>query len=90
MAQESGTKIWQALSNEAASAIEKAGHAVVAVQGRRRIPSSGVHWREGIVVTANHALERDEEITVTLRRTQTSSSNAGRARSQHGSRDFED
>ncbi len=66
MAQESGTKIWQTLSNEAASAIEKAGQAVVAVQGRRRIPSSGVHWREGIIVTANHALERDEEITVTL------------------------
>ena len=60
----SGT--WRTLSKEAASAIEKAGRSVVAVHGRRRIPSSGVHWRAGIVVTANHALERDGEITVTL------------------------
>ncbi|MGH7936633.1 MAG: S1C family serine protease, partial [Chthoniobacterales bacterium] len=66
MAQESGTKMWQSLSNEAAKAIEIAARSVVAVHGRRRIPSSGVHWREGIIVTANHALERDEEITVTL------------------------
>jgi len=60
----SGT--WRALSSEFAGAIEKAGRAVVAVHGRRRIPSSGVHWRPGILVTADHALERDEEITVTL------------------------
>ena len=60
----SGT--WRALSNESASAIEKAACAVVAVHARRRIPSSGVHWRPGIVVTADHTLERDEEITVTL------------------------
>jgi S1-C subfamily serine protease len=57
---------WRALSHESASAIEKAGSAVVAVHARRRIPSSGVHWRRGIVVTADHTLERDEEITVTL------------------------
>ncbi len=60
----SGT--WRALSNESASAIEKAGRAVVAVHARRRIPASGVHWRPGIVVTADHTLERDEEITITL------------------------
>lgn len=61
-----GVGVWRALSNEAATAIEKAARSVVAIHGRRRIPSSGVYWREGIVVTANHALERDEEITVTL------------------------
>jgi S1-C subfamily serine protease len=57
---------WRALSSESANAIEKVGYAVVAVHGRRRIPASGVHWRSGIVVTADHTLERDEEITVTL------------------------
>ena len=57
---------WQALSNESAAAIEKAGRSVVAVHARRRIPTSGVHWRPGIVVTADHALERDDEIAVTL------------------------
>ena len=62
----SGSGVWRGLSNEAAAAIEKAGPSVVAIHGRRRIPSSGVYWREGIEVTANHALEHDEEITVTL------------------------
>jgi serine protease DegQ len=58
--------VWQALSRESAAAIEKAGRAVVAVHARRRIPASGVHWRPGIVVTAEHTLERDDEIAVTL------------------------
>jgi S1-C subfamily serine protease len=57
---------WSALSDQAAAAVEKAGRSVVAVHGRRRIPSSGIYWRDGIVVTANQALERDDEIAVTL------------------------
>lgn len=54
------------LSNDLAGAVERAGSAVVAVNGRHRVPSSGIHWRQGIVVTADHTVERDEEITVTL------------------------
>ncbi|HEY6293423.1 MAG TPA: S1C family serine protease [Terriglobia bacterium] len=57
---------WRALSDESASAIGKVGPAVVAVHARGRIPSSGVHWKPGIVVTADHSVERDEEITLTL------------------------
>jgi len=55
-----------ALSNDLAAAAERAGRAVVAVHGRQHRPSSGVIWRPGVVVTAEHALKRDEEITVTL------------------------
>lgn len=55
-----------ALSHELAEAVERAGRAVVAVNARQRMPSSGVHWREGVVVTADHTVKRDEEITVTL------------------------
>ncbi|HXJ91552.1 MAG TPA: S1C family serine protease [Terriglobia bacterium] len=67
MQQEStGATTWAALSSESASVIERVSRAVVAVHGRRRIPSSGVHWRPGIVVTSSEALQRDEEITVTL------------------------
>ncbi len=55
-----------ALSRESATVIEKVSRAVVAVHGRRRIPSSGVHWRSGVVVTSSEAVQRDEEITVTL------------------------
>jgi S1-C subfamily serine protease len=55
-----------ALSNDMAGAVEAAGRSVVAVHGRPRIPSSGVHWRQGVIVTADHTLRRDEEISVTL------------------------
>lgn len=55
-----------ALSNELAVAVERAGHAVVAVHARPRFSSSGVLWRPGIVVTAEHTIRREEEITVTL------------------------
>lgn len=55
-----------AFSNNLADAVEKAGRAVVAVNARHRIPSSGVHWRSGIIVTADHTVRRDEEITVRL------------------------
>src|SRR6202042_1161127 len=65
MAQES-TSTWRALSDETASAVEKVAPAVVAVHGRRRIPSSGVHWKPGIIVTADHSIRRDDEIAITL------------------------
>jgi S1-C subfamily serine protease len=55
-----------ALSNNLADAVERVGRAVVAVNARQRIPSSGVHWRSGVIITADHTVRRDEEITVTL------------------------
>jgi len=55
-----------ALSNELAALAERAGPGVVAVHGRPRIPSSGILWRSGVVVTADHALRREEELRVTL------------------------
>jgi S1-C subfamily serine protease len=54
------------LSNGLAGAVEHAGRAVVAVNARPRLPSSGVHWRQGVIVTAEHTIKREEEITVTL------------------------
>jgi S1-C subfamily serine protease len=53
-------------SNDLANAVEHAGVSIVAVFGRTRVPSTGIHWRPGIVVTADHTLERDEGVTVTL------------------------
>src|SRR5579864_1693107 len=55
-----------ALSNDLASAAERASRAVVSVHGRQHVPSSGVLWQPNVVVTAEHTLKRDEEITVTL------------------------
>ncbi len=54
------------LSNDLAGAVERAGRSTVAVNARHRVPSSGVHWRQGVIVTADHTVERDEEITVIL------------------------
>jgi hypothetical protein len=51
------------LSNDLASAVEHAARSVVAVHGRPRLPSTGVHWRPGIVVTAEHTVRADEERT---------------------------
>ena len=55
-----------ALSNELADAVERAGRWTVAIHARRRIPSSGVVWRPGVVVAASHTIRRDEDISITL------------------------
>src|SRR5262249_34727800 len=54
------------LSNALAGATERAAGATVAVHTESRGSSSGVIWGPGVIVTADHALRRDEEIRVTL------------------------
>jgi len=54
------------VSDALAQATEQAAAHLVAVHTEPRGSSSGVIWRSGIVVTAEHALRRDEEIQVTL------------------------
>ena len=55
-----------ALSNDLAAAVERAGRSVVAVHARPRFSSCGVLWRPGVIVTAEHTVRREEDITVTL------------------------
>ena len=55
-----------ALSNELAAAVERAGSGVVTVNARPRVASSGVHWRQGVIVTAEHTVKHDEEITLAI------------------------
>jgi len=57
---------WTAISNALAEATEKAGPYTVAVHTEARGSSSGVIWRPGLIATAEHALQRDEDIQVTL------------------------
>jgi len=54
------------LSSELAKLVEEFESYVVAVHARGHYPSSGVHWRPGIIVTADHTVRRDEDIQVTL------------------------
>jgi len=55
-----------ALSNALAQATDRAAANTVAVHTEPRGSSSGVVWRGGVIVTAEHALRRDEDIQVTL------------------------
>lgn len=55
-----------ALSNALAQATDRAAASIVAVHTEVRGSSSGVVWRTGAIVTAEHALRRDEDIQVTL------------------------
>jgi S1-C subfamily serine protease len=55
-----------AFSDHAGQLVERAAAGIVAVHGGGRRSTSGIHWRPGIIVTAEEALERDEDIKVTL------------------------
>jgi S1-C subfamily serine protease len=49
-----------------ADVVEKSSKSVVALNARWRFPASGVLWRPGIVVTADHVIKREDDIRVTL------------------------
>ncbi len=55
-----------ALSNELAKLAQGVSPSVVAVHARGRTPSSGVHRRPGVIVTAAHTIRREEEIEIAL------------------------
>jgi S1-C subfamily serine protease len=54
------------LSNSLAAATEKAGKSTVLVNARRRMPASGIAFAPDLILTANHVVEFDEDIKVTL------------------------
>ncbi|MFL5638138.1 MAG: S1C family serine protease [Gemmatimonadaceae bacterium] len=54
------------LSSQLSSAVDTAGKSIVAIHARRRIPSSGIVWRDGIIVSASHTVRRDDDIPITL------------------------
>jgi S1-C subfamily serine protease len=57
---------WTTISNALADATQNAAAHTVAVHTEARGSSSGLIWRSGIIVTAEHAVRRDEDIQVTL------------------------
>ena len=54
----------QALSRDLADVVEQVSSFVVVVNARRHLSSSGVYWRDGIIVTAAHTIRRTDEISV--------------------------
>jgi len=55
----------QSLSNDLTAAVERGARSLFGVNGRARLGSTGVHWRQGLVVTADHTVHVDEEVTIT-------------------------
>jgi S1-C subfamily serine protease len=53
------------LSHNLAEIVERVGRSIVTVNARR-IPSSGIHWRSGIIITSDETIRREDDITVTL------------------------
>jgi S1-C subfamily serine protease len=66
MAQTSETNPLVSLSDAMADAVAKAGASTVLVDARRRMPASGIAYSAGLVLTADHVVERDEDIRVLL------------------------
>lgn len=58
--------IFTELSDAMASAAEQAGRSTVLVDARRRIPASGIAFAKDMILTADHVVERDEDIKVLL------------------------
>jgi S1-C subfamily serine protease len=55
------------LSEALAGIVETVGQSIVRVEARRRLPASGIVWSdEGVIVTAHHVVERDDNLSVGL------------------------
>jgi len=66
MASDNDTNTLAELSSQLSAAVEQIGGHIVAIHARRRIPSSGVIWREGVIVSASHTVRRDGDVRVKL------------------------
>ncbi len=55
-----------ALSDAMVEAVSLAGMSTVLVNARRRLPATGIAYAADLILTADHVVERDEDITVAL------------------------
>ena len=61
------TQVLTSVSDALAETVAAGGSSVVRVEARDRVPASGIVWPgQGIIVTAHHVVERDENIKVGL------------------------
>jgi len=52
------------LSNQMADAVERIAKSLVMVNGRPRQPATGIAYADGLVLTADHVLEREDNLTI--------------------------
>ena len=55
-----------AFSNAMADAVAKASGATVMVDARRRLPASGIVFQTDLILTADHVVEREEDLRIVL------------------------
>ena len=61
------TDVLQDLSNALAATVDAASPGIVRVEARRRLPASGIVWSaDGVIVTAHHVVQQDDNIKVGL------------------------
>jgi S1-C subfamily serine protease len=58
------THLLRTLSNQMADAVEHVNSALVLVNGRQRQPASGLVYGPDLILTADHVLEREEDLTI--------------------------
>lgn len=58
--------IFTELSDAMANAAEQAGKSTVLVDARRRIPASGIAFANDMILTADHVVEKEEDIRILL------------------------
>ena len=59
--------VLMSLSNELAGTVKAVSSGIVRVEGRRRLPATGIVWSaDGLIVTAHHVVQRDKKIKVGL------------------------
>ncbi len=61
---QSETDALSTLSNQLADAVERVRRSLVQVNGRPRQPASGIVAGENLVLTADHVIEREDDLTV--------------------------
>src|SRR2546427_11704294 len=66
------------LSNDIAALVEKASKSVVRVDARRGRAGTGIVWDSGLVLTANHVVEQEDDIEVVVDDKRTKATLVGR------------
>ena len=66
MAQTNDSNPLVAFSNAMADAVAKASSATVMVDARRRLPASGIIFQPDLILTADHVVEREEDLRIVL------------------------
>ena len=64
MSNTNNSDVLNTLSTQMADAVERIGPALVLVNGRARQAASGIVYANGLVLTADHVLEREDDLTI--------------------------